>query len=299
MIWGPNNVTTQNINALKAAQAADTYKYLLGFNEPDMAGQSNMTVAQAISLWPQLMSTGLILGSPAPSYTNTWFSDFMTQAAANNLRVDFICLHTYRPPNVAGTVDGIKTWITDTYNQYKKPIWLTEFGAPDCNALGWCGTAPPLTQAEVDTYTKAVIAMLEDLPCVQRYAWFVDASQAGFELSALFKSDGTLSQTGIDFRDAQGTMIVQTGFHEVGNAFSSMPLFWLADGKIMCRLPTHRVNYLVSVFDMTGRCLSRLTGAGSGDVAIGTGQLTPSAKGIFMGTVETDGQPAHARFFIQ
>jgi hypothetical protein len=298
-IWGASNVTTQNINALKAAQAAGTYKYLLGFNEPDVAGQSNMTVAQAISLWPQLMSTNLILGSPAPSYTNTWFSDFMTQAAANNLRVDFICLHTYQPPNVAATVNNIKTWITGVYNQYKKPIWLTEFGAPDCNTLGWCGTAPALTQAQVDTYTKAVIAMLEDLPCVERYAWFVDASQTGFELSALFNSDGSLSQTGIDFRDAQGTTVVNAaGQRGAGNASIGTPLLWQTDGKIACRLPEHDVHFRISVFDLTGRLLSRFEGRGAGDMAIGPRQLTPSAKGVYVGMLDAAGQSVRARFVV-
>jgi hypothetical protein len=298
MIWGSGNVTDQNINALKTAQAAGTYKHLLGFNEPDMAGQANMTVAQAISLWPRLMETGLILGSPACSYTNTWFSDFMTQAAANNLRVDFICLHTYRPPNVSGTVAGIKTWITDTYNKYKKPIWLTEFGAPNCNALGWCGTAPALTQAQVDTYTRDVIAMLEDLACVERYAWFVDASQTGFELSALFKSDGTLSQTGTDFRDAQGTMNVETGFRDKGNTFSTMPLFWQTDGRIVCRLPLHHVQYRASVYDLTGRSLSCFEGIGSGNAVIGTPRLT-LAKGVYVGALDAEGRSVRERFFVQ
>jgi hypothetical protein len=299
-IWGANYVTTQNINTLKAAQAAGTCKYLLGFNEPDNSGQANMTVAQAISLWPQLMSTGLLLGSPACTYTNTWFTDFMTQAAANNLRVDFICLHTYQPPNVAGTVAGIKTWITNTYNTYKKPIWVTEFGAPDCHTLGWCGggTAPVLTQAEVDTYVADVIKMLEDCPSVQRYAWFVDASQAGFELSALFNSDGTLTKTGTDFRDAQGTAVVQGGFQRQGNAFSNKPLFGQTEGRIVCRLPPRQVHYRISIFDMTGRTRFRFEGQGSGETLITPRELT-FAKGLYMGLLETGEQTARARFFVQ
>ncbi len=38
---------------------------LLGFNEPDMSSQSNMTVSDALRLWPRLMATGMRLGSPA------------------------------------------------------------------------------------------------------------------------------------------------------------------------------------------------------------------------------------------
>jgi uncharacterized repeat protein (TIGR02543 family) len=210
MIHDLGNVTDATINALKTAKANGTYKCLLGFNEPDQAGQANMTVAQAIAAWPRLMETGLLLGSPAPAWpTVTWLSDFMTQAAAQNLRVDFICLHYYRSPADPNTVNELKTLLTNAYNKYKKPIWLTEFGAPDCSVLGWCGSAPPLTQAITDAHVKNVIAMLEDLTFVERYAWFMDASQTvGFGYTSIFLPGGSLTQTGIDFRDARGTTVV-------------------------------------------------------------------------------------------
>ena len=38
MIWGAANVTAATL-----AQAKATGTYLLGFNEPDLGGQSNMT----------------------------------------------------------------------------------------------------------------------------------------------------------------------------------------------------------------------------------------------------------------
>jgi uncharacterized repeat protein (TIGR02543 family) len=210
MIHDLGSVTDATINALTTAQANGTYKYLLGFNEPDQAGQANMTVAQAIAAWPRLMGTGLILGSPAPSWpTITWLSDFMTQAAAQNLRVDFVCLHYYRSPADTNSVTELKNLLTNAYNSFKKPIWLTEFGAPDCSVLGWCGSAPPLTQAITDAHVKKVLAMLENLPFVQRYAWFMDASQtAGFGFTSIFNGNGSLTQTGIDFRDAHGDTVV-------------------------------------------------------------------------------------------
>ncbi len=45
MIWGPDSVTAASL-----AQAKHEGRYLLGFNEPDLSNQSNMTVAQALSL---------------------------------------------------------------------------------------------------------------------------------------------------------------------------------------------------------------------------------------------------------
>src|SRR5262249_40121654 len=41
--------------------------HVLAFNEPDSASQANMTVAQAIAEWPNLLASGLRLGSPAPT----------------------------------------------------------------------------------------------------------------------------------------------------------------------------------------------------------------------------------------
>jgi hypothetical protein len=54
---------------LSAATASG--KTILGFNEPDLAGQANMTVGQALDLWPRLQATGRRLGSPAVAYGGT------------------------------------------------------------------------------------------------------------------------------------------------------------------------------------------------------------------------------------
>jgi hypothetical protein len=161
MIGRSGDVNDANINALKAGKANGTYKHLLGFNEPDISGQANMSVDQVIAAWPRLVETGLLLGSPAPSWwSNAWFTDFMTKATAANLKIDFICLHFYRSPNATGVIDELKKFCNDAYNKYHKPIWLTEFGAPDCNNLGWCGPGAALTSAQAVDYTTKVLAML-------------------------------------------------------------------------------------------------------------------------------------------
>jgi hypothetical protein len=64
MIWGQADVTTKELAAAKASGAG----VLLGFNEPNVHPQSNMTVEQAIADWPELMATGLRLGSPATGW---------------------------------------------------------------------------------------------------------------------------------------------------------------------------------------------------------------------------------------
>lgn len=94
MIWGAADVNAAALN--QAKQAGST---LLGFNEPDNRNQSNMTVTQALSLWPQPMATGMTLGSPAVA-TNaatpgSWLSQFMKGATARRYPVNFIAVHWY------------------------------------------------------------------------------------------------------------------------------------------------------------------------------------------------------------
>lgn len=60
---------------------------MLGFNEPDWPGQSDMPVSKALSLWPRLQATGPQLGSPAVAANGAtaggWLDQFMTGAKAD------------------------------------------------------------------------------------------------------------------------------------------------------------------------------------------------------------------------
>ncbi len=238
------DVTDQNIATLTAGKNSGAYKYLLGFNEPDLASQANMTVAQAIDLWPKYLATGLTLGSPAPTGPNAWFDDFLAQAQAKGYRIDFICLHYYRPPNSTTAVADLKKWLTDAYAKFKKPIWLTEFGAPDCKSLGWCGSnAATLTQAQVDAFVPEVVAMLESLPFVERYAWFVDRTQGGFELSFVFNADGSLSPTGKALRDAPTLALVRNPWNLGAPMPRLLPGLFDADGKTMRASASPRIGF--------------------------------------------------------
>ena len=53
-------------------------KQVLGFNEPDQKNQSNVTVEQALNLWPKLMELDMRLGSPGCVHPDReWMKDFM------------------------------------------------------------------------------------------------------------------------------------------------------------------------------------------------------------------------------
>jgi hypothetical protein len=167
MIWGTANVTAGTLSQVK--QEGDD---LLGFNEPDNSSQSNMTPAQALSLWPQLMATGMQLGSPAVADDGAtpggWLDQFMSGAAARGYRVNFITLHWYGSDFVpAAAVGQLEGYLQAVYARYHRPIWLTEFAL--ANFGGSPSTPTPREQA---AFVTAATAMLQRLSFVPRYAWF-------------------------------------------------------------------------------------------------------------------------------
>lgn len=191
MIWGKSGVDSK-ITGVKKLKDEKKVKYLLGFNEPDGEKQANMSVDEAIALWPKLESAGLLLGSPAPVGTlNEWLINFMNKADANNYRVDFICMHWYGGKNPQSLLDKIK----QTYDKYKKPIWITEFAVADWNAATPADNK--YTPAEILAFMKEVLPKLEELPYVHKYAWFnANTDNAALCSSVLFDENDNLTPLG-------------------------------------------------------------------------------------------------------
>lgn len=170
MVWHGGHATPETIAKLKKAG----YKTLLGFNEPDGRTQANMTVAEAIDLWPILMKSGMRLGSPAPVGAlpdgKDWLGDFMREAGKRRYRVDFICLHWYGDVTAPDAVERLKAFLEAQWKLYKKPIWLTEFSG---STGYWIKPEnPPLTREKNAAFIRKAIPMLESLPYLERYAWF-------------------------------------------------------------------------------------------------------------------------------
>ncbi len=201
MIWGSGSVTTSTLNTAKTEGSV-----LLGFNEPDNSGQSNMTAAQALTLWPQLVATGMRLGSPAVAanaqVAGGWLDTFMTGAKTQNLRVDFICLHWYGGNfNTTMAVSELQTYIEETHTKYNLPIWVTEYALTNFGG----GTEFP-TDDQQAAFAAASVTMLEATSYVERYAWFAlpTCSANGGTCAAgantgLAVAGGTLTPVGIAY----------------------------------------------------------------------------------------------------
>ncbi|GIG86055.1 sigma-70 family RNA polymerase sigma factor [Plantactinospora endophytica] len=196
MIWGRDNVDSASLAKAKAAGP-----YLLGFNEPDLAGQAEMSVDEALTLWPKLQSTGATLGSPAVAFGGAtpggWLDRFMSGAKSRGYRVDFIALHWYGGDFVtANAVNQLKQYLQAVYQRYKLPIWLTEFALIDFSN----GTRFPSEQQQA-AFLTAATKMLGGLSFLHRYAWFglpaTDKDRTG-----LFRSGSQPTAVGRAFQAA-------------------------------------------------------------------------------------------------
>lgn len=198
MIWAHANVNANELHAAVASGAG----VLLGFNEPDVQDQSNMTVEQAIADWPRLQATGLRLGSPATgtgddTQTNGWLAHFMAQIKAHGYRVDFICMHPYQANfDVAQAMENLHREIAYVHDTYHLPVWVTEYGMVDWHKNSY---PDPDTAARFATSSAA---MMNGLPFVERYAWYsLIPNQRTLSLD---NSDGSLNVIGNAWAKAPG-----------------------------------------------------------------------------------------------
>jgi RNA polymerase sigma factor (sigma-70 family) len=197
MIWGPAAVTGATLG-----QVRNEGRFLLGFNEPDLSSQSSMTVPQALSLWPQLMSTGMTLGSPAvaagAATPGGWLDQFMRGAAARGYRVNFITVHWYGSDYATGpAVSQLKSYLQAIYDRYRLPIWLTEFAL-----ASFSGTPSFPGGQQQAAFVTAATSMLQGLPYVQRYAWFALPVSAAGSGTGLFGAGGVATEAGRAFEAA-------------------------------------------------------------------------------------------------
>jgi RNA polymerase sigma factor (sigma-70 family) len=199
MIWGAASVTAANLS-----QASQQGHVLLGFNEPDLASQSNMSVAQALDLWPKLMATGMSLGSPAvasgAATPGGWLDQFMAGARARGYRVDFITVHWYGGDFRTGpAVKELESYLQAIYTRYHLPIWVTEFALTSYS--GATATFP--AQAQQAAFLTAATTMLDGLSYVQRYAWFALPASSGSGTTGLFNPGPSVTQVGRAFESAR------------------------------------------------------------------------------------------------
>lgn len=186
MIKGAGGI--QQIGKIKQMQKIS---HLLGFNEPEREKQGNLSVDQAIRLWPKLEKLAkekkLRLGSPACSGVRgmKWMASFMEKAKDKGLRMDFVTLHYY---NLSSA--GFEKVVDRFAEDYDLPVWVTEFN-------GWSGDEKANYK-----FLKESLKFLEKAKHVERYAYY---SFGPNDAQRLFKKGGgkrVLNRMGELYRDA-------------------------------------------------------------------------------------------------
>ena len=196
MIWGYWGNSKPIQSAGQAAQKAGI-KELLGFNEPDGKKQANMSVEKALKAWPHLMETGLRLGSPACVHPdNEWMKTFMERAKRQDLRVDFVCVHSYGGASSKSFLSRMEK----IHRLYKKPLWITEFAVGDWNAK-----SPQQNRYKPDKVLKfmeEVLPALQKRDYIEKFAWFpAGQNNNALGTSALFDNKNQLTKLGKFYRD--------------------------------------------------------------------------------------------------
>ena len=198
MIWGASDVTAATLDQVKSEG-----NVLLGFNEPDLSSQANMSVTQALDLWPQLEATGMTLGSPAVSSgaatPGGWLDQFMAGAKARGYRVNFITVHWYGGDfETTAAVQQLESYLQAIYDRYHLPIWVTEFALTNYGA-----TVTFPTEAQQAAFLTAATSMLDGLSYVQRYAWFALPTSSGSGTTGLFNPGPSATEVGRAFEEAR------------------------------------------------------------------------------------------------
>jgi hypothetical protein len=113
MAWGGQHKHEPLKKYLEDWTPHHSTKHLLGFNEPNLRHQSNLSAAAACRLWPEMLSAakqhGMSLGSPAANHCTPggsgsqdsncflapedWFDAFFAQPGCGLETVDFIATH--------------------------------------------------------------------------------------------------------------------------------------------------------------------------------------------------------------
>jgi len=196
MFWGANNVTADNCRKVNELFEQGKIYYVLGFNEPDLKEESNLSVAAALEKWEFLcnnLDPRIKLVSPAPSYpTRAWLDDFMAGVKEKGLRCDYVAVHMYAG---IGTTN-YQSVIKDVYNKYGKKVWITEFAPRDDNAKN--AGYNSYTISRVLSQMQVLLPAYEQMNEVFRYSWFGCASSTmiGLITSRFFGDDGNITDLG-------------------------------------------------------------------------------------------------------
>jgi hypothetical protein len=165
----------------------------LFINEPNEAGQANMSPQDAVGLWNQYMeplrAQGYRLGSAATSSNPnglTWMQNFFS-ACNGGCQPDFMAVHWYDV-----STQNFKDYVNLWHTTFGKNIWVTEFAFQNFNggAQGSLG--------DIQGFMGDVTSWMDQQSFVEKYCWFGamhDMTNVN-PLNSLMQADGSPTPLG-------------------------------------------------------------------------------------------------------
>jgi hypothetical protein len=159
MIWGAADMNIP---------VGGNSQWIMGFNEPDNAGQANLTPAQAATLWRQIEQkypTRKLLSPASNGDIPTWFVDFRNayiSAYGTPPRLDGLGVHCYRWL-ASQCIPWIQQYETLANSWGIPEIWVTEFSFATTSP-----SSPSGSLQEQQTF----INWMEGQSQVTRFSWF-------------------------------------------------------------------------------------------------------------------------------
>jgi hypothetical protein len=209
--WGTHPGLYPNVESIPAIWDASRIgkplggnsAWLLGFNEPDIGNQANMTPAAAAVAWRQIEAAypDRKLASPQVIYgPSGWLTEFRNSYIAlygRPPRLNALAIHTYVGNAAADYIAQVQSYIELAKQWDIGEVWVTEFAlAP----------AMDRTLRETMTELEMYLAWLDAEPMVTRYAVWTNRvecmnQQFGFRYDGPFDTplihlDGSMSELG-------------------------------------------------------------------------------------------------------
>ncbi|KAG7091005.1 hypothetical protein E1B28_010070 [Marasmius oreades] len=215
MLWGQRQVEEFS-STINQTISEINISHVLGMNEPQEKGQSNLTPQQGADMWKTylepLRSRGIRLGSPAPSSAPSgkiWLQDFLT-ACGDGCTVDFIALHYYD----VNATDFVR-YLTDHHNTFQRPIWVTEWACQNFNQAN-----KQCSQDDIVLFLNKTQSFMDRTDWVERYSWFgsMRDMQGVNSDNALMGHDGKITNLGLQYIGAKNATTSGSGNADGPNA---------------------------------------------------------------------------------
>ena len=183
MLWG-TKMFGEWPGAIEQSLASGA-KNILGFNEPDLAAQANMSPQEAADAWKIHMNPyagRAKLGSPGVTSDQSggekglgWLRSFF-DACGGQCTVDFLAIHWYGPAsNVENFKNHVREAVELARSQGINDVWVTEFRGEGEGEL---------------KFVAEVLPWLDNEPGVARYAYFMVDEIANTEVGQAYSESG-------------------------------------------------------------------------------------------------------------